>query len=273
MAYEKQIYDFSDYKAYLQAKVGAKSARRGLKSAMAKALSCQPTYISQVLNGHAHLSSEQAADLNEFLNHNKDESHFFLLLLQKDRAGKKNLKKYYQDQMQEVLDRRLNLTKRLGTQNNLSEENRNTYYSSWHPLAIHIALSVPHLQTKEAIAQHFHLPLKKVVSVLEFLVSTGLAQQMGERFTTDNSLVRIGNESTHIQKHHTNWRTQAVESLDREDLQDLHYSAVVSLSKADARHLKDRMLEHIKEYVNTIRDSKEEEVYSLCLDFFSLKKS
>ena len=66
--------------------------------------------------------------------------------------------------------------------------------------------------------------------------------------------------------------TQALESLDREDINDLHYSAVVSLSKADVRALKSRMIDHIKEYIATIRDSKEEEVYALCLDFFHAKR-
>lgn len=273
MGTEKQLFDFVDYKSYLSAKLGAKSARRGLKSALAKALFCQPAYISQVLNDHAHFSLEQAYDLNEFLGHTKEESHFFILLLQRDRAGKKNLKSYYSEQIQEVLNRRMSLTKRLGTQNTLSEEDKNTYYSSWHYLAIHIALSVPYLQTKEALVQYFQLPLKKVLTILEFLVSVGLAQQVGDKFTTDNSLIRIGSESSHIQKHHSNWRNQAVDSLDREDLYDLHYSAVFSLSQSDIRKLKDKMLENIKEYVSVIRESKEEEVYSLCLDFFSLSKN
>jgi hypothetical protein len=195
-----------------------------------------------------------------------------MLLVQKDRAGKSALKKYYQDQIQEILERRLNLTKRLGVQNKLSEEHKTTFYSSWHYLAIHLALTIPELRTKHALAEYLHLPVKKVVETLEFLVTAGLARQVGEHFEADSTLLRIGNDSPHIQKHHANWRVQALEALDREDKNDLHYSAVVSLSRADIRHLKDRMLEHIKEYVSTIRESKEEEVCVLSLDFFNLRK-
>jgi uncharacterized protein (TIGR02147 family) len=272
MADNKSVFDFADYKGFLRQRVGEKSARRGLKSALAQAANCQPTYISQVLNGDAHLSSEQAHAMNEYLGHSKDEAHFFLLLVQKDRAGTQALRRYYQEQIHELLDRRLNLTRRLGAQNKLSEEHRTTFYSSWHYLAIHIALTVPELQTKSAISQYFHLPLKKVVSVLEFLVEAGLATPVGERFVAESGLLRIGNDSPHIVKHHSNWRTQALEALDREDLHDLHYTAVVSLSRADVRELKDRMLEHIKEYVSKIRESREEEVYALCMDFFTVRK-
>lgn len=268
----KSVFDFTDYKDFLRHKVGEKSARRGLKAALAEAAGCQPTYVSQVLNGHAQLSLEQAIAISEFLGHSKDESHFFLLLVQKSRAGTQVLKRYYAEQIQDVLDRRLVLTRRLGAQNKLSEEHKTTFYSTWHYLAIHIALTVPELQTKEALCEYFRLPLKKVVSVLEFLTEAGLALQTGERFISEAGLLRIGNDSPHIHKHHSHWRTQALESLDREDLTDLHYTAVVSLSRSDVRVLKNRMLENIKDYVSTIRESKEEEVYALILDFFTLKK-
>lgn len=223
-----------------------------------------------MLNKEAQLSLEQGSDLNDFFGHSKEEAHFFLLLLQRDRAGNRNLRAYYDEQIQEILDRRLNLTARLGSSNSLSEEHKTTFYSSWHYLAVHIALTVPALQTKDALSAHFRLSLKKIAKILEFLTLSGLARQEGERYIADSSLLRIGNDTPHILKHHTNWRVKAVEALDREDLNDLHYSAVVSLSRSDVRALKNRMLEHIKEYVQTIRDSKEEQVYVLCLDWFEL---
>lgn len=271
MSRQDTLFDFKEYKAYLHFRVGSKSARRGLKTALAKALSCQPTYISQVLNGNAHLSLEQASDINSFFGHSDDEAHFFMLLVQKDRAGKMALKKYFADQIQQVLDHRLNLTRRLGTQNSLNEEQKTTFYSSWHYLAIYLALTVPDLRTREALVRHFHLPVKKVNQVLDFLISCGLAVQKGSEYISDSGLIRIGNDSPHILKHHSNWRTKALESLDREDVNDLHYSAVYSLSRADVRRLKSEMLEHIKDYLAVVRESKEEEVYVLGLDFFNLK--
>jgi hypothetical protein len=69
-----------------------------------------------------------------------------------------------------------------------------------------------------------------------------------------------------------NWRLQAMDSLEREDLQDLHYSAIVSLSQQDVRKLKNKMLENIKEYLEVVRPSKEEQVFSLCLDFFDVHR-
>jgi hypothetical protein len=82
----------------------------------------------------------------------------------------------------------------------------------------------------------------------------------------------LGNDSKNILKHHTNWRLQAAESLDREELKDLHYSGVVSLSAADATKVKNIFLESIKASQSVIKDSKEEELCAVIIDFFSLKK-
>src|SRR5262249_1632663 len=156
---------------------------------------------------------------------------------------------------------------RFGVQNQLTEEHKTVFYSSWHYLAIHIALTVPDLQTKEALVEYFRLPMKKVVSVIDFLLEAGLARQQGDHFSCEPGLLRIGSDSPHLGKHHSHWRTQALEALDREDVNNLHYTGVVSLSRSDIRALKSRMLENINEYVSMIRQSREEEVYAVCIDF------
>jgi hypothetical protein len=136
-----------------------------------------------------------------------------------------------------------------------------------------MALTVPELRTREALAKYFNIGLERVDKVLEFLVQTGLAIQEKNIYTTGTPQIRLGKDSPHIFKHHSHWRQQSIESLERETAQELHYSAVVTLSKDDVLKLKERMLEHIKENVAVIRASPEEEVYVYNLDFFSLKKN
>ncbi|MNL20680.1 hypothetical protein D3C87_1419380 [compost metagenome] len=210
--------------------------------------------------------------LNDFFAHTKEESHFFILLVQKQKAGSKKVEKYFQSQIEEILNQRLVLTKRLGTSNTLSETDRAFYYSSWHFAAIHIALTIPELRQPEALAAHFRISLAKVHEVLEFLVTTGLVARGKGGYSSESTLTRIGNDSRSISKHHTNWRLQAIESLDQEELTDLHYSAVVSLSEKDVRDIKEKILEQIKNNINQIRESKEEKIYCYTIDFFNLKR-
>ncbi len=267
------LFDYRSYKPYLLAVSGGKTLRRGMKAKLAQAAECQSTYISHVLHGQAHLSPEQAERISRFLQHGKEEAQYFLMLLHHDRAGSTELKKFYREQIEEQIQKRMNLVNRLGAKNALTEEQHTIYYSSWQYAAVHMALTIPQLQSKAALAQHFQIGHARLDQILDFLVRTGLARQDRNQFTTGELLVRIGKESPHLFKHLSHWRQQAIESLERQLPEDLHYSAVVTLAKSDVPKLRERMLEALKENIKIIQESKEEEVYVYNIDFFSLKKS
>lgn len=270
---DSSIFEFSQYKQYLTDRLGGFRSRKGLRLAVAKTLHCQPTFVSQVLNGSAHFSMEQAEKVSRFLGHTQDEREYFFLLIQKERAGTQELTEYYAAKLGELLAKRQVITHRLGKDSVLSREDQAIYYSSWHFAAIHIAVTIPSLRTREALADFFKLPLSKVSKVLEYLVSTGLLiqKETGE-YHSGVSKIRLGNDSHNVLKHHTNWRNQAIDSLDRETPFDLHYSAVISISSADKIKIKDMILDALKSQIAVADASGEEELYSYCIDFFSLKK-
>ncbi|OQW48811.1 MAG: hypothetical protein A4S09_13515 [Proteobacteria bacterium SG_bin7] len=269
---DKTIYDYLTYKAYLRHRFGDKSSRRGEKIAAAKAINCQPTFISQILHAHAHLSLEQADALNHYWKHSDEESLFFILLVQKDRAGTKSLIEFFQNQIDEVIKRRLTLTQRLGAKNKISEQDQSEYYSSWIYSAAHIATTIPFLQTRETIAHHLNIPIQKINGVLEFLISIGVVGARGNKYIPGKTEIRLGNDSKNIIRHHSQWRQQAIDSLDREGILDLHYSGVFSLSKSDLARIKDLLLESIRSATQIVRDSKEEELCCMNMDLFNLKK-
>jgi uncharacterized protein (TIGR02147 family) len=269
---EKSIYNFSNYKEYLMSRVGHPGQRKGIKSLLAKALQCQPTYVSQVFNGNADFSAEQADIINRFFGHSRDESIFFLLLIQKNRAGTRSLKEFVQVQINELLAKRMEISERIGQSAALTQEQQSTYYSSWHFAAIHVALTVPQLRTKESIGRYLRIPVKKIAEVLKFLLETGLIQTNGLEYSTTPMQIHLGNDSHNITKHHSHWRQQALESLERAELTDLHYSTVVSLSREDALQIRERILEEIKTNQAIIKDSLEEELFAYTLDFFSMRR-
>lgn len=268
---DKNVFEFAHYRPYLAARLEAKGAR-GHKTQIATAMSVQPTYISQVLQESAHLSLEQAEAANNFLNHTAQESHFFMLLLQKDRAGTKTLREYFKKQLDEILKSRMVLIERLGKSQQLAEKDRSWYYSSWVPSAVHIATTVPTLRTIELISTALQMPSEKVLEALERLEEMGLVRKEGFEFYPGLQEIRLGKDSHYILKHHTNWRLKAMQSLELEKIQELHYSGVVSLSKGDVDRIKDRLLEVIKDSIEIVKGSKEEELFCLNLDFFSLLK-
>lgn len=269
----KSVFDFSSYKDYLTARLGRKRERKGLRSSLAKTLGCQPTYISLVMNGTADLNLEQGHKVGEFLGHSTEEQHYFMLLIQIARAGTRELREYFENQIQDIRQRRLVLTERLGKRNSLSKEHQATYYSSWIFAAVHIALTIPELRERDRLSRFLGLPLKKVSAALASLEEAGLVRLLnGNQYVPTETQVRLGNDSSQIIKHHANWRVRAMESLDREELAELHYSSVFSISRADMEKVKNLLLETIKKNADTVGPSKEEELCALCIDFFSLRR-
>jgi uncharacterized protein (TIGR02147 family) len=266
------VFESQDYKHYLRSKVGGPNQKKGVKSAMARALGCQPTYITHILSGHANLSLEQAEVLNSFFAHTKEEGQVFLLMVLRDRAGTHTLKTGFQEQIDQILANRLVLTKRLGHRNALSEEDRAVFYSAWYFLATQIGLTIPEWRTHEAIAENLGLSSARSAEILQFLCEAGLAEKKGSLFHPTETLIRLGKDSHHILKHHTNWRVKAIESLENEKPTDLHYSGVVSLSESDVLRIKNSLMEQLKENLKVISESKEEHLYVLNIDFFNLAK-
>lgn len=263
----KSVFDFSDYKRYLTHMLQG----RGQRAQLAKHVACQTAYLSQVLNDEAHFSLEQAFATNEFLGHDRQEGEYFLLLVQRQRAGSPGLRAHFETQRQSILQRRSQIKNRVDSNDRVSAEHQSQYYSSWIYAAIHVAISIPELQNKAALAEYFALPQHLIIEALEFLTDAGLAEAEGDQLKVGKSHIHLADDSHHIQKHHTNWRLQGMTSLDRKLPTDLHYSVVLSLSKADAATIRERFMKLIQENLKLVQPSKEEVLYSTVLDFFTVK--
>jgi len=266
----KNIFEYQDYKTYLSDEL--RKRKRGEQGRLAVALNCHTGYVSQVLNGSAHLSLEQGVEVNHFFNHSKNVSRYFLLLLQYARAGTVALRNEIKDQMKEILDQQLILKKRFQLDEKISPEDESILYSSWHYVAVHMAVLIPNLRTVPAIAEYLGISTGRVREVLETLLRTGLVQEVKGELRIGQQRVHLGHDSPLIFKHHTNWRLQALASLDRHRLSDLHYSSVVTIGEKDVPKVREILVRAIEEVRQTIRPSKDDALYCYCLDWFSVGK-
>lgn len=267
----KTLFDYLDYKTYLAEFIRTQPMKgRGFKAKLAQAMKCQSAYLSRVLNGNAHLSLEQAQMASMLIGHTKEEQKFFLLLVLHTRAGTRELRDEFHQQIEQTLQQRLNLKNRFNVKKTLSREDQMTYYSAWYYSAIHFLLTISEYQTREAIAQRLKLPLKKVSSILDFLVSIGLAAREGNHFKTGVSRIHLENDSPMISKHHSNWRMKAIQSVDQEEIDEMHYSAVVTIAKKDAVKIKSALIEAVERVRLMVKESKEEELFCYNVDFFKV---
>ena len=132
----------------------------------------------------------------------------------------------------------------------------------------------PELQTIAKLESFLKLSRERIAEVLGFLQVTGLAVEEKGHWKVGQNRLHLSRDSDLIRNHHSNWRVEAIKSLDRgkgaQGSEDLHYSAVVSLSREDAIQLKEHWIQALERFGQVVAPSHEETVRAITLDFFSL---
>lgn len=269
------LFEFKNYKLYLsQALERRAETKKGQKYKMASSIGCHPGYLSKVFNEHYDLSPEQAEGANQFLGHTPEESRYFLNLVMWARAGTPGLKTYFEDELKKQRHERQQIKNRISVNRTLDEQSQAKYYSSWHFSAVHVAVSLEHMQTPEQIAENLHLPLTTINKTLEFLIEIGLLKKSRGKYEQGETNLFLNKESSFITQHHTNWRVQALRSLDEPQKMDLHYSSIVTCAQGDIEKLREVFLNAVQEIHNKVKDSeKSEAFYCYTIDLFNLEKN
>jgi hypothetical protein len=145
-----------------------------------------------------------------------------------------------------------------------------------------------------------------VFNAIQFLLSAVLITEKSEQYLPTNMSLHLSHESPLASRSHTNWRLAAIRSVSQlgpwsralpgslphnglsarsvpqsglgqgphstshSRNESLHDSTVSSLSHDDAEILRRRFQQQIEDYVKTVGQSAEEQLYCFNLDFFSL---
>jgi uncharacterized protein (TIGR02147 family) len=268
---KNNLFDFANYKTYLSEKITHEaSLDRSYRKKLVEHVGIQPSYLSQILNGKPDFTLEQAYRLNHYLLHDKVESRYFILLVEKSRAGTSELKQFFYEQLDEIRALRFNLKKRLKETDDISQEDKHKYYSAWFYSATYVILSIPHFQSIKSIALRFNLPEELIAEVISFLESCGLIEKKGGIYHVTKKRIHLDRESTFIQRHHINWRSQALLSTEKNLASDLHFSSVAALSVTDFEKIKEIFFKAIADAREVIRSSPEEDIIVVALDVFKL---
>jgi len=268
---DSSLFNYSDYKKYLLNREKTWIGR-GMRKDLSVATNCQKAYVSQVLNADKDFSLEQAEGANAFLGHSKLESTYFLLLVQLARAGTEGLKQHVQDQLKEVRVRALDLRNRIEIQNTLSPEHQMTYYSDPYYAIVHVALTIPELQTPSSLGKRLGVTEARLAEILEFLSTTGLVEKQGQKYKVGQTRIHLGHDSKMILAHHRNWRLKTIDNFSLLKATDLHYSSLVSISQKDFEQLRETLTRTIDRVRKVVRASPEEDLIVFNLDLFQLKR-
>ncbi len=264
------IFDYSEYKEFvndwisLQAKGGHGQFRQ-----LALKLGINSVVMSQVFRGDRELTLEQGLGVTLFIGLSELERDFFLLLVQKSRAGSVELKTVLEKQIENLRVSSQTLKSRVKHQK-FSDEDKSQFYSQWYYSAIRLGVSIENLGSVSAIADHLNLDRALVARVIDFLLKQKLIVEEKNRLNMGPQVTHVGLDSPFVNRHHANWRLKALQAMEKTDKSDLFYTGPMALSNEVAKEIRKLLVDLVEKSTKKIAASDSEVLRCLNFDWFSV---
>lgn len=142
------------------------------------------------------------------------------------------------------------------------------YYSSWQVQAIYTLLAIPGFADPETIAIRLALPRAFVFRCLNRLCELGLVDVFEDRFRALNRNLHLGCDSPQIGPFHAAWRHCAIQNIPLQKGEEVHFSSLLGISRADYERLRQIVVEFIAKVRHQALDSDKEDLYCLNIDLF-----
>jgi uncharacterized protein (TIGR02147 family) len=265
------VYEYQNYRTFLAKRFGEMPKRGyGQAKKLADYLGVHTTLVSQVFKELKSFTPEQACNVAEFLGLNDLETEYFVLLVQADRAGNEALRKVVQKRIETIRTNALELENRLQSKKNLTPEQQAIFYSDWTYSAVRQLTAIPGFDTAGKIAEQLGLSLKKVNGALDFLLNVGLCVETKGKIKIGPSSTHLGSSSPWVKTHHMNWRNKAIEKLNHDQKDSLHYTCPLTISKSDALKIREQIVKMLESLDKIIEPSPSEELHCLNIDWFKI---
>lgn len=266
------IFDYDDYKEWVRGTIGAMSkGGRGQLKRIADHLNTSPTIVTQVFNGDRELTPEQGLLLADFFALSKMETRFLILLVNFSRAASHRYSQSLKEEIEELRLSSREISSRVRQSNKLSEEVKSIFYSNWYYLAVWSLTAVEGFNNLETITTRLGLNKKKAREAIEFLLKHSfIIEDEGQNLRVGPTMIHLDSTSSQIPRHHQNWRIKAFAKYENPKIDDIFYTAAVTLSEKDVQRVRENVLQFISQNVEIIKDSASEKLCCLCLDWFEV---
>jgi uncharacterized protein (TIGR02147 family) len=261
------VFSFQSYKQIMAHRLSGEG-RRGQLTGAAEALNCQRSYLSRVIRSELHLTPDHAFELAKFWLLSADETDYFTLLVEYDRAATPGYRASLKSKLGAIKKKNESIEERTQRKHLSVDLSRTLYFSSWLGSATHFLTCVPTLRTSEAIAQRLGIDQGSVVRTLEQLREQGLVSESKGKWKYEQGEFHVGKESPLVVLHHQNWRQRAVFDAQNFTNENIHFTGILTLSREDAARVKELLLEFISRANSIASPSQPEDAVALTCDLF-----
>lgn len=262
------IFDYLDYRKFLKIWITEQSkSTKGLQSKLANSARISSTFISRILSGDKHLTSEQGLEMAIYMGLNDQEIDYFLLLLEIGKSGSEKLKQRLEKKAK-LISKKIDV--RIENTTSLNEEVKSVFYSNWIYSGIRNYVATPGPHDVLSIAHALHIPKNITADALQFLIQNGLCKIQKGSITYAIKRTHLDSDSAYVNTHHTNWRNKAIQNMPLKKSNDLFFTSPMSLSEETAQEIRALIPDLIQKIMKKVEPSPSEKVYCLNLDWFEI---
>jgi len=264
------LFNYTDYKKYLNDQIDQNEHVRGYKSLLADAAGCQRSFMSQVLNGPVHITPDHAVGLAGFFKFGPDATEFYIELVHYGRAATPALRGHLAKRLKAIQTKMKEESVRINNPELEEIEHQAIYYSHWYWTAVHMLAGMKNYNTEKQIADRLHLPPEMIKQALNQLANMGLVAKDKGAWKSTGKNIHAPAESLYSWLHHDSWRAKAGENFRKRPPGAVHFTGVYTLSKADMEKVGDLTLDLMDNIQKIVGPSPEEDAACLCLDWFGV---
>ncbi|MDD4974826.1 MAG: TIGR02147 family protein [Bacteriovorax sp.] len=264
------LFDYHDYKKYVNEwiEIQPKNGHGQLRK-ISQHLGINSVVMSQVFRGERDLTIEQALSVTQFIGLTTLERDYFLLLVQRARAGTNDLRKVFTKQLDDMKVASQALKNRIKHEA-FTDEDRATFYSHWYFSAIRLGVSIPEHNQLTKIADHLNLERSLVAKVVEFLLKNKLIVEKKNKLDMGPQVTHVGHDSPFVNRHHSNWRLQGLQAMENPREQNLFYTGPMAISHKACEEIRKNLIDTIEKTTKKASQSESEILYCLNIDWFKI---
>lgn len=264
------IFDYNNYKYFTRDFLETLPNKgRGQLTKMAQKIGVNSSLMSQVFNGNRELTETQAYDVAQFLALNSKETFYYILLVQKQRAGHIKLKNLLEEQIKTMQKDSRFLKNRMTPEKELTSEQQAIFYSNWILTAIYTLSSIQEFGTVHEFSAQLKISPSAAKKATDILLDYGLCIEKEGRITSGPKSTFIPGDSPHVSRHHANWRIQALEKMEDYYEDHFHLTMPFTISKSDYEAFRKELVILIQNLSQKIEKTPVvEQAACLNIDFF-----
>ncbi len=270
------VFSFFNYREFLRtALTAARTSRPGFTHRrLAESMRVQPSYLSRVFQGTAHLNADQLYLGGQALRCSAEEVRYLLLLLEWDRCELSERKFILKRKIQSIQEEKRNSAHHLKADFVLPESS--ALYSEYYldPMAslVHTFLSLKEYQTRpERICVCLGLSEARLREILALLTKLGIVafDKKKAQYSILKDHIHLDKDSTLNRSYQTLFRHAALEHLKRvEGNEKYEFSVTFSADEETQKVIHDEFNSFLKRIESQVRKAPAEGVFQLHFDLF-----